>query len=39
MNDSRGSFWRKWDLHVHAPGAKKNDQYLPQKSIDDPPDL
>lgn len=24
---SRGSEWRKWDLHVHAPGTKKNDQY------------
>jgi len=22
-----GSVWRKWDLHVHAPGTKKNDQY------------
>ena len=19
MNDSRGSQWRKWDLHVHTP--------------------
>ena len=19
MNDSRGSVWRKWDLHVHTP--------------------
>lgn len=24
---SRGSEWRKWDLHVHTPGTKKNDQY------------
>lgn len=23
----RGSEWRKWDLHVHTPGTKKNDQY------------
>ena len=23
----RGSEWRKWDLHIHAPGTKKNDQY------------
>jgi hypothetical protein len=22
-----GSVWRKWDLHIHAPGTKKNDQY------------
>lgn len=27
MNDPRGSIWRKWDLHVHTPGTKKNDQY------------
>ena len=27
MNDSRGSEWRKWDLHIHAPGTTKNDQY------------
>jgi len=23
----RGSEWRKWDLHIHPPGTKKNDQY------------
>lgn len=23
----RGSEWRKWDLHLHPPGTKKNDQY------------
>lgn len=23
----RGSEWRKWDLHLHAPGTKKNDGY------------
>ena len=23
----KGSEWRKWDLHVHAPGTKLNDQY------------
>lgn len=23
----RGSEWRKWDLHIHTPGTKKNDQY------------
>lgn len=23
----RGSEWRKWDLHVHAPGSKLNDNY------------
>lgn len=21
MNDSRGSVWRKWDLHVHTPAS------------------
>jgi hypothetical protein len=24
---TRGSEWRKWDLHLHAPGTKKNDQF------------
>lgn len=24
---SRGSEWRKWDLHIHAPGTKLNDQF------------
>jgi hypothetical protein len=23
----RGSEWRRWDLHVHAPGTALNDQY------------
>src|SRR5438046_2908219 len=23
----RGSEWRKWDLHLHPPGTKLNDQY------------
>lgn len=23
----KGSIWRKWDLHIHTPGTKKNDQY------------
>ena len=23
----RGSEWRRWDLHVHTPETKKNDQY------------
>lgn len=27
MNDPIGSQWRKWDLHVHSPGTKLNDQY------------
>ncbi|HUW22208.1 MAG TPA: hypothetical protein VMW41_06115 [Candidatus Bathyarchaeia archaeon] len=27
INDPRGSLWRKWDLQVHTPGTKKNDQY------------
>lgn len=25
MNDSRGSIWRKWDLHVHTPDSIVND--------------
>lgn len=24
---NRGSEWRKWDLHLHTPGTKKNDQF------------
>lgn len=24
---SRGSEWRRWDLHVHTPGTKKNDNF------------
>lgn len=24
---NRGSEWRQWDLHVHTPGTKKNDQF------------
>lgn len=24
---TRGSEWRKWDLHLHTPGTAKNDQY------------
>ena len=24
---TRGSEWRKWDLHLHAPGTKLNDQF------------
>ena len=35
MNDSLGSLWRKWDMHVHGPGTKKNDQYLARTSLDD----
>jgi hypothetical protein len=31
MNDPRGSVWRKWDLHLHGPGTKKNDQYKATK--------
>ncbi|MBP2460468.1 MULTISPECIES: TrlF family AAA-like ATPase [unclassified Rhizobium] len=25
--EQRGSIWRKWDLHVHAPGTKLADNY------------
>jgi ABC-type cobalamin/Fe3+-siderophores transport system ATPase subunit len=32
----RGSEWRKWDLHLHAPGTKLGDQYTPK---DGQPDL
>ena len=23
----RGAEWRKWDLHIHAPGTKLNDNF------------
>ena len=22
-----GAEWKKWDLHIHTPNTKKNDQY------------
>lgn len=28
MSIYRGSEWRKWDLHVHTPFTKLNDQYV-----------
>jgi ABC-type lipoprotein export system ATPase subunit/enamine deaminase RidA (YjgF/YER057c/UK114 family) len=27
MNDSRGSLWRRWDLHVHTPASVLNNQF------------
>ena len=27
MNDSRGSIWRKWDLHVHTPCSTLNNGF------------
>lgn len=27
MNNNRGSVWNKWDLHLHTPGTKLNDQF------------
>lgn len=36
-NDIRGSIWRKWDLHIHTPETKKNNQYVVKKG--DPWDL
>lgn len=26
-NYSEGSIWRRWDLHIHTPETKKNDQF------------
>lgn len=36
-NYPRGSEWRKWDLHLHAPGTKLSDGYKSkaESSIDD----
>src|SRR5882724_649788 len=31
LSSDRGSEWRKWDLHLHAPGTKRNDQYKSEK--------
>jgi hypothetical protein len=25
--NNRGSEWRRWDLHLHTPGTKKNDKF------------
>lgn len=27
MEFARGSEWRRWDLHIHTPSTKKNDNY------------
>jgi hypothetical protein len=26
-SNSRGSEWRRWDLHIHTPGTQKNDKF------------
>jgi hypothetical protein len=31
---SRGSEWRRWDLHVHTPGTKKEDNFTHNGSND-----
>lgn len=31
---NRGSEWRKWDLHIHAPFNKLNDGYKVEDSVD-----
>lgn len=28
IQHNRGSEWRKWDLHIHTPFTKLNDQYI-----------
>lgn len=28
MDFCRGSEWRRWDLHIHTPQTKKNDQFI-----------
>lgn len=36
VNDyRRGSEWRKWDLHLHAPGTKLNDGYTRKDGLPD----
>ncbi|WP_455542577.1 hypothetical protein [Intestinibacter sp.] len=27
MEFKKGSEWRRWELHIHTPQTKKNDQY------------
>ena len=27
MEENKGSIWRKWDLHIHTPGTKKEDPF------------
>ena len=37
MSFCRGSDWRRWDLHIHTPQTKKNDQFegsTPQEKSD-----
>ena len=37
MDFCRGSEWRRWDLHIHTPQTKKNDQFVgstPQEKWD-----
>ena len=30
---NRGSEWRKWDLHVHIPETKLNNQYKSESNV------
>jgi len=34
LESLRGSEWRLWDLHLHAPGTKLNDTYGPKPDWD-----
>jgi ABC-type lipoprotein export system ATPase subunit len=34
LQSTIGSEWRKWDLHLHAPGTKTNDQYKVADGLD-----
>ena len=33
MNINKGSEWRKWDLHVHTPKTKLNNQYKSESNV------
>jgi hypothetical protein len=35
---TKGSRWRRWDLHIHTPGTKKNDQFTGSTIEDKCPD-
>lgn len=34
IQHNRGSEWRKWDLHIHTPFTKLNDQYTAENDTE-----
>jgi len=33
MNDSRGSIWRKWDLHIHSNASRGDSTSIPEEIV------